>query len=104
MTWVFVILTLVGIGITVRIVVEHLNESRDLKAGLQHIQNGVLDAQRKLEETKLSKEQAAQRVEEMDQALKQLQATANELFNKISQHRETQASRGKYRVSPEGAS
>jgi len=104
MTWVFIILTLAGIGIAIRIVVEHQNESSDLKTDLQRIQYGVLDAQKKMEEIKASKEQAAQRVKEMDQALKQLQATSNELLDKISQHREAQASRGKYRVSREGAS
>ena len=104
MTWVFVILALTGIGIAIRIVIEHQHESSDLKADLQRIQYGILDAQQKLEETKVSKEQAAQRVKEMDQALKQLQATSNELLDKISLHREAQASRGKYKVSQEGAS
>lgn len=98
MTWVFLVLTVAGLGITLRIIVEYLHEAGRLKAEISRIRYATLDAESQIEELKFAKQQADLRATELGKTSSELQKTADELLDKISAHRKGRESRGKFAV------
>ena len=98
MTWMFLILALAAIAYMVYLIMEHLREAGAIEAQIARQEQEQKNVDLNIQRSESDRDAAKARVVGMEQEVRQMQTTVDDLQSQISDLNKDKELRGKFRV------
>jgi septal ring factor EnvC (AmiA/AmiB activator) len=98
MTWMFLVLSLAAAAYLVYLILEHLRDAGLIDAQIDRQQQEQKNVEFSIERSEIDRDAAKTGVVEIEQEVKQLQITTDDLQSQISDLNKDKERRGKFRV------
>ncbi len=98
MVWAFIFLTLGAVAYTVYLILEHVRDASMLEGQVRRTQAAQVGVEVQIKDCEGARDLARTRVQEMEQGVKEIEATLSELQALISGQKKDMAKRGRFRV------